>query len=873
LLTGGKVLVAGGWDNQGNTLASAELYDPASGIWTSAGSLNTARSNPTATLLPNGQVLVAGGVRDDGLIGYLLASAELYNPARGTWTVTGSLNTARLYHTATLLPNGQVLVAGGIGNGITPLASAELYNPATGVWTVTGPLNTARYLHTATLLPNGQVLVAGGVDANNNPLASAELYNPATGQWTAISPMNSPRDNHTATLLPNGLVLVAGGAALASAELYNPALGTWTLTSPMAYNRVAHTATLLPNGMVLVAGGGYWNGTTEIYLTAAELYNPVNGTWTQTGSLNTGRSFHSATLLPSGQVLVAGGQWAEGFNYLSSAELYNPALGTWTFTGSMNDIRYGLTATLLLNGQVLAAGGFSPGYSAELYEPALGTWTVTGTMNTQPDWHTATLLPNGQVLVAGGADWSGAISAAELYTIGLGFNASWQPQIAYFTSLLGLNQSLGLIGSQFQGVSEGSGGNGGQNSPANYPLVQVYSLVNQQTVFVPVAYWSANSFASAPVTGLPPGYALVTVFVNGIPSTFGNALVPHVADGRPITLGGDAPVPAINTGVPSTSGIINITALPPTLVASFTASTNSGTAPLTVAFTDTSSGSPTGWYWTDNIGDTSTSENPSFTYTTPGTYTVMLIASNGGGTSSPFMKTITVLPPPAPPVAGFTANTFSGAAPLTVTFTDTSSGSPTTWYWTYGDGGSSTNLTELNPSYTYLTPGAWTVSLIASNAGGASSPVTQTINVYSPYNWWRNSYFQGTNTANGAPGADYTGTGMSNTNKFLAGFSPISAAAYLRIISITTSNTNVIVTFLGANGDNTYIPGIASRTNVLEYATAATDGSYVNNFTNPPVQSIILSGGSGLGTVTNLTDAGGTTNGPSRFYRVRVLLP
>ena len=151
------------------------------------GNLVTARFFHTATLLPNGKVLVAGGLHD----GSTLASAELYDPASGTWTATGSLATARDHHTATLLPNGKVLVAGGF-DGSVALASAELYDPASGTWTATGSLATARYGHTATLLPNGKVLVAGGL-TDSGSLASAELYDPASGTWTATGSLATAR--------------------------------------------------------------------------------------------------------------------------------------------------------------------------------------------------------------------------------------------------------------------------------------------------------------------------------------------------------------------------------------------------------------------------------------------------------------------------------------------------------------------------------------------------------------------------------------------------------------------------------------------------------------------------------------------------------
>ena len=238
------------------------------------GSLSTPRESHTATLLPNGQVLVAGGFNN----GSELASAELFNPATGSWTPTGKLNTPRDSHTATLLPNGQVLVAGGNGNGSgsgSYLASVELFNPATGSWTPTGNLNILRAYQTATLLPNGQVLVAGG-DGNLGPggaLRIAELFNPAAGSWTPTGNLNTPRASHTATLLPNGQVLVAGGfnngSALASAELFNSATGSWTPTGNLNSRRDSHTATLLPNGQVLVAGG-YGSGSA---LASAELYD------------------------------------------------------------------------------------------------------------------------------------------------------------------------------------------------------------------------------------------------------------------------------------------------------------------------------------------------------------------------------------------------------------------------------------------------------------------------------------------------------------------------------------------------------------------------------------------------------------------------
>ncbi|MEY2540112.1 MAG: trimeric autotransporter adhesin [Verrucomicrobiota bacterium] len=334
LLPNGKVLVAGGDNNSGET-ASAELYDPANGTWTVTGSLHFKRSQHTATLLSNGKVLVAGGF--DGSTGTNVASAELYDPATGAWTVTGSLNSPRETHTATLLTNGKVLVAGGESynnESYTSTASAELYDPATGTWTVTGNLSSSRLFHTATLLANGKVLVAGGQFINGTSIASTELYDPANGTWTVTGNLTNGRSGHTANLLPDGKVLVAGGNNLsgntfnnpASTELYDPANGTWTVTGNLNNGRSGHTANLLPNGKVLLVAGETVFGTA---LTSNELYNPLNGAWSVTGSLNTARYYHTATLLPNGEVLVAGGETANGI-VLASAELSTSTYPSWS---------------------------------------------------------------------------------------------------------------------------------------------------------------------------------------------------------------------------------------------------------------------------------------------------------------------------------------------------------------------------------------------------------------------------------------------------------------------------------------------------------------------------------------------------------------
>jgi hypothetical protein len=250
----------------------------------------------------------------------------------GAWVPTLSMASTRLWHTATLLQNGQVLVAGGSSRyDNCTVASAELYDPIAGIWTATDNMATPRQMYTATLLPNGTVLVAGGYNsAIAGFLGGAELYDPTTDTWSATGSMIAARYQHTATLLPNGTVLVAGGCcdmsssiwtgqpqAYASAEIYDPATGVWTTTASMAAARRGFTATLLPNGRVLVAGGSSDGSICGI--ASAELYDPTTGTWSATGSMSTGRYGQTATLLPNGHVLVSGGVNCTIGGYLANA--------------------------------------------------------------------------------------------------------------------------------------------------------------------------------------------------------------------------------------------------------------------------------------------------------------------------------------------------------------------------------------------------------------------------------------------------------------------------------------------------------------------------------------------------------------------------
>jgi len=344
-LRDGRVLICGGTatGQVGGVLSSAELYNPDSRAFTGTGSMTAPRAGQTITLLRDGRVLLTGGVQNAGFRSEL-ASAEIYDPGAGTFSATGSMSVPREGHTATMLRDGRVLIAGGSDNGIHTLDSAEIYDPTSGTFRGTGHLHQPRIAHVAALLGTGKVLIAGGgrggMPGGYISYDTAEMYDPAAGSFTAIrAHMKSDRVGAAAVKLNDGRVLIVGGKSgrrmtsrlsnlssltpLNTAEIYDPEAGAFIRTGDMSAPHYLATATILDSGNVLVVGGWTIRGPIVVGMRDADLYQPETNRFSQAGQTNVARLTNTATLLNDGEVLIAGGI-ADKALVTASVEFYSP---------------------------------------------------------------------------------------------------------------------------------------------------------------------------------------------------------------------------------------------------------------------------------------------------------------------------------------------------------------------------------------------------------------------------------------------------------------------------------------------------------------------------------------------------------------------
>jgi hypothetical protein len=650
LLTNGKVLVAGGLGS-----SSAALYDPGTNSWTYTGSLSVARAAHTATLLPNGNVLLTGGGNNPGRV----ALSELYEPSTGLWSGVGTLATARINHSATLLADGRLLVNGGYGevgvNMTSALASTEIYDPGVPTISASPSLNLPRSNHNNVLLPDGRVLSTGGRDASATALATTELRDAVTESWSFGPNMTTSRQNHRATVLMTGEVLVtggsnAGGVALASSEKRNVAGSAWAAAAPMAVARISHRQTLLADGSVLVTGGQdslggasiataeRYNATANTWTSAgtmpvaraghrstllrdgrvlvtggtsgstfwpnADLYNPATNTWAPAAPLPSGRTGHRAVLLPDGRVMVIGGQISGGA-IVANVDLYDPLTDTWAPAAPLATARTQAAADLLPTGEVIVAGGVTTGGfvpTIERYDMASGAWMAAGVLSTARNAPSAVPLPDGSLLYAGGGA-TGVVSTAsvERYQRTLGFDSAWRPIVATGPTTANQGSKPAFVGTGFKGLGEASGGNGTQNSSTNHPVALLQRLDGGEQAWVGARAFTSTSFTAGPISDFPAGPALVTVFVNGIPSlgrsitvtattestTAVSSSAPSVALGQAVlltaTVAGASPTGTIQL---KDNGVTLVSSIPLTAgVANFSTNTlSAGVHPITAIY-------------------------------------------------------------------------------------------------------------------------------------------------------------------------------------------------------------------------------------------------------------------------------------------------
>jgi hypothetical protein len=355
---------------------------------------------------------------------YILRQLGCIDPAPA-WSMARPLLTYHGKHTATLLDDGRVLVAGDTG---VPEMTAEIYDPAADTWTLTGPMTQDRSGHTATRLADGRVLVVGGELARSQadwfPFhGTAEIFDPRTNQWTRTGSLTRPRGGFTASLLPTGEVIVVGGYdagddSLATAEIYDPASGQWRVAAAsLVQARFWHTATVLPDGNVLIVGG-WKDDLLQYQVGRAEIYDWMPGTWKPAGEIES-RAAHSATLLDDGRVLVAGGYtsgyfadgWRE-FHSLRSAEIFDPATNGWSDAGDIGNPRYGHLAAALRGGGALIVQGtesfneppsvtYGLVSNAIVYSGGNPPWIDEGLPAIDPAATTVTRLNDGTLLFVG----------------------------------------------------------------------------------------------------------------------------------------------------------------------------------------------------------------------------------------------------------------------------------------------------------------------------------------------------------------------------------------------------------------------------------------------------------------------------------------
>ena len=677
-LPDGRVLVAGGYSTGGPSTTSVEIYDPATGAFAPASPLVVSRSPAGVATLADGRILVVGGVRQTGSGGEFLGSAEIYDPASASWSMTaGSLTgpESSAHLITVTLPDGNVLVVSS--------SYSQVFNPASGMFSQAIALNPSRSAASAALLPNGRVLLAGG-QSGNMSLASASIWDPATNTWSATGSMATARTAATATPLADGRVLIVGGynenpGRLGSAEVFDPATQTFSTTGALATPRSGHTAVALADGSVLV-GGGYANSSVTSSL---ERYDVASGTWYGVGSLAAARTrFFSATLLNNGNVLFAGGPGP-----LATAELYGPTTGNLPPVANFSHTTSNLTATF-----TDTSSDADGTVASRLWNFGDGT-TSTATNPTK------TYLANGtySVMLTVTDNAGTANSVSKAVTVAA-------PNVAPTANFSSMTNGLTATFTDSSSDSDGSivsrawNFGDGTTSTMTNPS-KTYAAAGTYTVSLTVTdNGGATNTKTASVTAVAPACS-GTVLCNGIAVNNLSA----AAGGATATYTLVVPAGASNL--------------------KFVTSGGTGDADLYVKF----GSAPTTSSYDCRPYVGGNAETCTIATAQAGTYYVVLRAYSAFSGVSLTGSYTTGSGSNIVPTANFSFTT-SG---LTATFTDTSTdvdGTIASRNWNFGDG---TTSTATNPSKTFATPGTYTVSLTVTDNGGAIQTKSLPVEVFS----------------------------------------------------------------------------------------------------------------------------------------------
>jgi N-acetylneuraminic acid mutarotase len=525
LLPSGKLMLIGGVNQSTSTSyrSSIETFDPVTGDAMLDSAMATARADHTATLIPTGAILVAGGRANAAT---LTASAALVRTAAESSVGAASNCGRRTAAAIAVLADGRVLVAGGLDSANATLVDARIYDPMANTCTTVASMPSARSSHTLTLLPSGRLLAVGGYNSSGLQTPNVFLFDPsvgASGSWVTLPTLAMARADHTATLLADGRVLIFGGSPpsatiTTSVEIFDPATNTWSSQLVPNSRGVSLATALLENGQLLLAGGAE-NGSLASFLPSG-VYDPLTGSFTNR-PMATPRAGATATLLANGKVLVVGGQ-ASVTTFLASAELFDPATQNWTTTPPLAYARDVHTATLLASGEVLVAGGRDSPTTSEIYDPVSNTWRSGPTLQASRRLHRAIAVPNGGALLVGGLD-SGTV---ELVGPVLAPVSSVAPVVNTPSASFAPNAAINFTGTGFRPAREASGGNTAQ-SASHAPVFELQRIDNGQRLFLPQAAvtilgsnpFTDSSFAAAAIdAGFPRGHARLRTWVNGVPS-------------------------------------------------------------------------------------------------------------------------------------------------------------------------------------------------------------------------------------------------------------------------------------------------------------------------------------------------------------------